>query len=109
MRLPVLICAMVLSVPAMAQDVCRYYSGDGLSVGIDKDPFGRGRLTIYATDGSATECTIGPGQAETMRAYKCSADFAGDVILVPKEPFGDFAEIIVMPPNILYWSCPVTG
>lgn len=104
MRLLTVIGLTLLCAPVMAQDNCRYYTGDGLSVGIDQDVFGRGRLTIFATDGSETECIIAEGADDVVRNYKCG-DFAGDLFLVPTEPFGTFPDIIVMPPNVLYWQC----
>jgi hypothetical protein len=103
------ICATLLPAAVMAQENCRYYSGDGLSVSVGTDAFKtKGHLTIHGSDGSDTQCALSPGPAETMRYYSCDG-FQGDVILVPKEPFGAFPDIIVMPPNILYWSCPVAG
>lgn len=101
------ICTALIPYAALAQDNCRYYSGDGLSVSVDTDALKtRGFLTIHGSDGSETQCDLGPGPAPTMRAYTCG-DFTGDVILVPKTPKGGFPEIIVMPPNILYWNCAV--
>lgn len=99
------ICAALLPAAAMAQDNCRYYSGDGLSVRVDEDPFGRGRLRIYATDGTETDCVVSEGVDLVVRTYKCG-DFTGDLFLVPTKPFGEFPDIIVMPPNVLYWNCP---
>lgn len=102
------VCTALLPAAAMAQEECRYYSGDGLSVSLTTDFFKtKAILTIYGDDGSVTPCQLGPGPAATMRSVTCD-DFVGDLYLVPKRPFGDFPEIIVMPPNILYWSCATT-
>lgn len=94
---------LLLCAPALAQEDCRYRSGDGLSAKITGE-----RLEIYGSDGSYTRCDVAPTEFKTMNEVRCP-EFTGDLFLLPKEPMGDFAEIIVMPPNVLYWTCAVQG
>ena len=92
---------LLLCAPAFAQEDCRYRSGDGLSARITGE-----RLEIYGSDGSYTRCELTPTEFRTMNSVQC-ADFEGDLFLVPKEPLGEFGDIIIMPPNVLYWTCAV--
>lgn len=90
---------------AAGQETCRWFSDDGLSVTMNEDDLGA-FILIYSNAHPALRCGLRKGEARSVMIYICP-DWTGDLILVPLEPFGPFPDIIVLPPNILYWKCAV--
>lgn len=62
------------------------------------------RLEIFGSDGSYTRCELATTEFRTMGSVTCP-QFESDLFMIPKEPLGEFGDIIVLPPNVLYWTC----
>jgi hypothetical protein len=104
-RALLLIGLVVLSSPASADEMCGYLSNDGLKV----EFIGDDQIRITSGDESRQCEVYSPNEFRTTKAFRCRGGFTGDLFLIPSTPAGDFPDIIMMPPNVLYYSCWETG
>lgn len=96
-----------ISLPVAAQEYCAYVAKDGLVV----EWSGGDDLRMTFKSGEISNCSVEQlSDEENLRFVSCpSHDLEVDMWLIPDHINGADWDILLVPPNALYWTCTVVG